>query len=55
MIDVNNITVLVTGASHGIGSSCALFLSRAGSNTTFTYDTKEKLANKLCNKGNSVL
>jgi short-subunit dehydrogenase len=36
-------TILVTGASYGIGEACALLLARAGANVLLLARTKEKL------------
>jgi len=48
MINLKNNTALVTGGSRGIGRACVQFLSKAGADVAFTYNTNEKLANKLC-------
>ncbi len=48
MIDLKNKTALITGGSRGIGRACVQFLSNAGADVAFTYNTNEQLANKLC-------
>lgn len=50
MINLKNNTSLVTGGSRGIGRACVQFLSKAGADVAFTYNTNEKLANKLCDE-----
>lgn len=50
MINLKNNTALVTGGSRGIGRACVQFLSKAGADVAFTYNTNEKLANKLCDE-----
>lgn len=50
MINLKNNTALVTGGSRGIGRACVQFLSIAGADVAFTYNTNEKLANKLCDE-----
>lgn len=50
MINLKNNTSLVTGGSRGIGRACVQFLSIAGADVAFTYNTNEKLANKLCDE-----
>ena len=50
MINLKNNTALVTGGSRGIGKACVQFLSKAGADVAFTYNTNEKLANKLCDE-----
>ena len=47
MIDLKNKTALVTGGSRGIGRACVRFLSKAGADVAFTYNTNEQLAKKL--------
>ncbi len=50
MIDLKNKTALITGGSRGIGRACVRLLSKAGADVAFTYNTNEKLANKLCDE-----
>jgi len=50
MIDLKNKTALITGGSRGIGRACVQFLSKAGADVAFTYNTSEQLANELCNE-----
>ncbi|MGI6199120.1 MAG: SDR family NAD(P)-dependent oxidoreductase, partial [Candidatus Cloacimonadaceae bacterium] len=47
-----NHSIIITGASQGIGSHLALQLSRQGANLTLAARNAEKLARvvKLCNK-----
>jgi 3-oxoacyl-[acyl-carrier protein] reductase len=57
MIALKNKTALVTGGSRGIGRACVQFLSKAGADVAFTYNTNEQLANKLCEEysGNNIV
>ena len=50
MIELKNKTALITGGSRGIGRACVQFLSKAGADVAFTYNTNEQLANKLCDE-----
>ena len=50
MIELKNRTALITGGSRGIGRACVRFLSKAGADVVFTYNTSEQLANELCNE-----
>jgi len=50
MIDLKNKTALITGGSRGIGRACVRFLSKAGADVAFTYNSNKKLANKLCDE-----
>jgi len=50
MIDLKNKTALVTGGSRGIGRACVEYLSRAGADVAFTYNTNEQIAKKLCDE-----
>jgi 3-oxoacyl-[acyl-carrier protein] reductase len=50
MIELKNKTALITGGSRGIGRACVRFLSKAGTDVAFTYNTNEQLANKLCDE-----
>ena len=50
MIDLKNKTALVTGGSRGIGRACVEYLSKAGADVAFTYNTNEQFANKLCDE-----
>lgn len=48
MINLNNKIALVTGGSRGIGKASVQFLSKAGADVAFTYNTNKQIANKLC-------
>jgi 3-oxoacyl-[acyl-carrier protein] reductase len=50
MIELKNKTALITGGSRGIGRACVQFLSKAGADVAFTYNTNKQLANELCNE-----
>ena len=44
---LDNKTVLITGASRGIGKSIAKVLSQNGANIAFTYNSSLELAKEL--------
>jgi 3-oxoacyl-[acyl-carrier protein] reductase len=45
MIDLKNKTILITGASRGIGKGIALYLAKLGANIAFTYASSVEKAN----------
>lgn len=45
---IMNKTVLITGASHGIGKACAIAFSAAGYNVVLNYNSSQKQALDLC-------
>ncbi|GMR25343.1 MAG: 3-oxoacyl-[acyl-carrier-protein] reductase [Ignavibacteria bacterium] len=48
MIELKNKTALITGGSRGIGKACVRYLSRAGADVAFTYNTNKNIAEDLC-------
>lgn len=44
-----NKTVIITGASRGIGKECAILFAKTGYNVVINYFNSEKQALKLCN------
>ncbi|MBK9283383.1 MAG: 3-oxoacyl-[acyl-carrier-protein] reductase [Sphingobacteriaceae bacterium] len=47
MKDLQNKTVLISGATRGIGRSVALAFAKSGSNVAFTYMNSEEMAKEL--------
>ncbi len=47
-------TVIVTGASSGIGAQCARVLIKSGYNVAVCYNKNEKAARELCEEVNNV-